>query len=100
MENKGEGILIQAIGPVVDVRFDENNIPPLLMALKVTTNEGKELTLEVLQHIGDDTVRCIAMGATEGIQRGLKVINTGAPIQVPVGPEVLGRMFNVLGAAP
>lgn len=97
MENKGEGILIQAIGPVVDVRFDENNIPPLLMALKVTTNEGKELTLEVLQHIGDDTVRCIAMGATEGIQRGLKVINTGAPIQVPVGPEVLGRMFNVLG---
>ena len=97
MENKGEGILIQAIGPVVDVRFDENNIPPLLMALKVTTNEGKELTLEVLQHIGDDTVRCIAMGATEGIQRGVKVINTGAPIQVPVGPEVLGRMFNVLG---
>ena len=97
MENKGEGILIQAIGPVVDVRFDENNIPPLLMALKVTTNEGKELTLEVLQHIGDDTVRCIAMGATEGIQRGLKVINTGSPIQVPVGPEVLGRMFNVLG---
>ena len=67
------------------------------MALKVTTNDGKELTLEVLQHIGDDTVRCIAMGATEGIQRGLKVINTGAPIQVPVGPEVLGRMFNVLG---
>ena len=97
MENTNYGTLVQAIGPVIDVRFDENNIPPLLMALKVTTSQGKELTLEVVQHIGDDTVRCIAMGATEGIQRGLKVINTGSPIQVPVGKEVLGRMFNVLG---
>ena len=95
--NPNEGVIVQAIGPVIDVRFSENNIPPLLMALKVTTAQGKELTLEVLQHIGDDTVRCIAMGATEGIQRGLTVLNTGAPIQVPVGKEVLGRMFNVLG---
>lgn len=91
------GILIQAIGPVCDVRFKTSQIPPLLMALKVTNKDGKEITLEVLQHIGDDTVRCIAMGATEGIQRGLKVINTHSPIQVPVGNEVLGRMFNVLG---
>ena len=97
MNNVNEGVVVQAIGPVVDVRFSENNIPPLLMALKVTTAQGKELTLEVLQHIGDDTVRCIAMGATEGIQRGLKVINTNASIQVPVGNEVLGRMFNVIG---
>lgn len=97
MNNVNEGIVVQAIGPVIDVKFSENNIPPLLMALKVTTNQGKELVLEVLQHIGDDTVRCIAMGATEGIQRGLKVINTNSPIQVPVGEEVLGRMFNVLG---
>ena len=95
--NVNEGVIVQAIGPVIDVRFSENNIPPLLMALKVTTTQGKELVLEVLQHIGDDTVRCISMGATEGIQRGLKVINTGSPIQVPVGKEVLGRMFNVLG---
>lgn len=97
MENEKTGTLIQAVGPVVDVRFKENNIPPLLMALKVTPENGKELTLEVLQHIGDDTVRCIAMGATDGIQRGLPVYNTGSPIQVPVGKEVLGRMFNVLG---
>ena len=97
MLNTKDGVLVQAIGPVIDVRFDENNIPPLLMALKVTTAQGKELTLEVVQHIGDDTVRCIAMGATEGIQRGLKVINTGESIKVPVGKEVLGRMFNVLG---
>jgi F-type H+-transporting ATPase subunit beta len=95
--NANEGVIVQAIGPVIDVRFNENNIPPLLMALKVKTSQNKELTLEVLQHIGDDTVRCIAMGATEGIQRGLTVINTGASIQVPVGDEVLGRMFNVLG---
>ena len=97
MLNTKDGVLVQAIGPVIDVRFDENNIPPLLMALKVTTAQGKKLTLEVVQHIGDDTVRCIAMGATEGIQRGLKVINTGESIKVPVGKEVLGRMFNVLG---
>lgn len=97
MLNTKDGVLVQAIGPVIDVRFDENNIPPLLMALKVTTAQGKELTLEVVQHIGDDTVRCIAMGATEGIQRGLTVINTGESIKVPVGKEVLGRMFNVLG---
>ncbi len=97
MNDVNEGVIVQAIGPVIDVRFSENNIPPLLMALKVTTAQGKELVLEVLQHIGDDTVRCIAMGATEGIQRGLKVLNTNSPIQVPVGKEVLGRMFNVLG---
>lgn len=97
MENTNYGTLVQAIGPVIDVRFSENCIPPLLMALKVTTSQGKELTLEVVQHIGDDTVRCIAMGATEGIQRGLKVYNTSSPIKVPVGTDVLGRMFNVLG---
>lgn len=94
---ENEGVVVQAIGPVIDVRFNENNIPPLLMALKVTTKDNKEIVLEVLQHIGDDTVRCIAMDATEGIQRGLTVINTKSSIQVPVGEQVLGRMFNVLG---
>ncbi len=91
------GTLVQAIGPVIDVRFKENNIPPLLVALKVKLDSGKELTLEVLEHIGDDTVRCIAMGATEGVRRDLKVLDTGKPIAVPVGTPVLGRMFNVLG---
>jgi F-type H+-transporting ATPase subunit beta len=95
--NKNMGTLIQAVGPVVDVRFDESAVPPLLVALKVTKQSGETLILEVLQHIGDDTVRCIAMGATDGIQRGLPVEDTGKPIQVPVGKEVLGRMFNVLG---
>ena len=98
MANENYGTLIQAVGPVVDVRFNQDSsIPPLLVALKVTKSDGEELTLEVVQHIGDDTVRCIAMGPTDGIERGLKVLDTKAPIQVPVGKEVLGRMFNVLG---
>lgn len=92
-----KGVLIQAIGPVLDVRFSENNLPPLLMALKVKLKNGKEITIEVLQHIGDDVVRCIAMDSTEGVQRGLEVVNTNKTIEVPVGEEVLGRMFNVLG---
>lgn len=95
--NETYGTLVQAVGPVIDVRFKEGEIPPLLMALKVKKDDGEELTLEVLQHIGDDTVRCIAMGSSDGIRRGLKVLNTGASIEVPVGKEVLGRMFNVLG---
>lgn len=91
------GTLVQAIGPVIDVRFKEDTIPPLLVALKVKLDNGKELTLEVVEHVGDDTVRCIAMGATEGIRRNLPVLDTGKPIEVPVGDPVLGRMFNVLG---
>ena len=97
MEDKQYGTLVQAIGPVLDVRFSSQTLPPLLTALKVRRESGKELTIEVLQHIGDDTVRCISMESTEGIQRGLKVENTGKPIQAPVGKEVLGRRFNVLG---
>ena len=97
MEDKQYGTLVQAIGPVLDVRFSSQTLPPLLTALKVRRESGKELTIEVLQHIGDDTVRCISMGSTEGIQRGLKVENTGKPIQAPVGKDVLGRRFNVLG---
>ena len=91
------GTLVQAIGPVIDVRFKEDTIPPLLVALKVKLDNGKELTLEVVEHVGDDTVRCIAMGATEGVRRNLPVLDTGKPIEVPVGDPVLGRMFNVLG---
>lgn len=91
------GTLVQAIGPVIDVRFKEDTLPPLLVALKVKLDNGKELTLEVVEHVGDDTVRCIAMGATEGVRRNLPVLDTGKPIEVPVGDPVLGRMFNVLG---
>lgn len=91
------GKIVQVIGPVVDVGFDENHLPKLLSALRIPLENGKSLTVEVAQHIGDDKVRCIAMGATEGLVRGMKVIDTLAPISVPVGKQVLGRMFNVLG---
>ena len=94
------GYVVQAIGPVIDVRFYDGLIPSLRTALLVdVTNMDvtKTLVLEVSQDIGHDTVRCIAMGPTEGIQKGLKVTNTHAPIKVPVGMNTLGRMFSVLG---
>ena len=91
------GKIVQAVGPIVDVRFNEDKLPELLTALFVQLPNGQNLTLEVEQHIGDDVVRCVAMGATEGIMRGLDVVDSGAPISVPVGEATLGRMFNVLG---
>ncbi len=91
------GKIVQAVGPVVDVRFEANHLPKILTALKVELPNGKFLVTEVMQHIGDDTVRSVAMGATDGLERGMKVINTDAPITVPVGDKTLGRMFNVLG---
>ena len=91
------GKVVQAVGPVIDVRFPDKHLPALLTALKITLKDGKTLTCEVMQHIGDDTVRSVAMGATEGVERGMEAIDTEAPISVPVGPCTLGRMFNVLG---
>ena len=93
------GYVVQAVGPIIDVQFKEGELPSILTCLIVEKDENKTLTLEVEQHIGDDTVRCVAMGPTEGIVRGLKVLNTKNPICVPVGEETLGRMFNVLGSS-
>ncbi len=95
-DNKNVGKIIQILGPVVDVRFDKTKIPAILNALELNY-EGTRYVFEVAQHIGDNTVRTISMGTTEGLVRGLEVIDTGAPITVPVGTEVLSRMFNVLG---
>ncbi len=92
------GTVVEAVGPVIDVKFEKKHLPPLLTALKVKMKDGSVLTTEVMQHIGDDTVRSVAMGATDGVQRGSEVIDTEAPISVPVGEKTLGRMFNVLGA--
>lgn len=94
LENKGK--IVRAVGPVVDIAFDSNKLPSLNNAI-VIDNNGVSLTVEVAQHIGDDVVRCIAMGPTDGLVRGLEAIDTGHPIAVPVGNETLGRMFNVLG---
>ncbi|MDR1030297.1 MAG: F0F1 ATP synthase subunit beta [Treponema sp.] len=92
------GYITQIIGPVVDVRFDEDAIPGILHALEISQGPHK-MVIEVLQHIGDNRVRCVAMEATEGLARGMEVRDTGHPIQVPVGEAVLGRMFSVTGKA-
>lgn len=91
-----EGHVIQIMGPVVDIRFPDKHLPSLLTAVEIPL--GKDvLVVEVSQHIGDDVVRCIAMGSTDGLVRNVIATSTGSPIQVPVGKEILGRMFNVLG---
>ncbi|MBZ2174915.1 F0F1 ATP synthase subunit beta [Schnuerera sp. xch1] len=95
MENN-IGKIVQVIGPVVDIRFSEENLPELLNAIEIKNGENK-LVVEVAQHIGDDTVRCVAMSTTDGLVRGMEAIDTGESIAVPVGRETLGRLFNVLG---
>ena len=93
MSTNSTGKLLQIIGSVIDVRF-EGPLPALYNAIEVP---GTPLVLEVAQHLGDNTVRCISMGSTEGLSRGMEAVDTGAPISVPVGPETLGRMIDVLG---
>lgn len=95
-KNKNIGKIVQILGPVVDVRFEKTKMPSLLNALEVNF-ENQKYVFQVMLHVGDNTVRTIAMGTTEGLMRGLDVIDTGQPIMVPVGTEILSRMFNVLG---
>ncbi|AAZ43817.1 F0F1 ATP synthase subunit beta [Mycoplasmopsis synoviae] len=97
MLEKNKGKIIQILGPVVDVRFTTGKLPKLLNALRVELPTKEVFTFEVAQHIGDDTVRCISMVSTNGLRRGLTVEDTGKAIMVPVGKQVLGRMFDVLG---
>ena len=97
MANKSNtGIVTQIIGPVLDIRFEEGCLPDLNNAV-IINYDGKKITLEVAQHIGDSVARCIAMTGTEGLPRGIEAVDTGAPISVPVGRETLGRIFNLLG---
>ena len=93
---KNKGTVVQVMGPVLDIRFEEDQLPSLLNAIEVP-NGDKTIIAEVAQHIGDNVVRCIAMSSTDGLQRGTEVTDTGAPISVPVGEECLGRVFNLLG---
>ena len=97
MEKKVLGSIKQVVGPVVDVQFKDQHLPELLTALVIPLGKDQQLTVEVVQHIGDDAVRCISMGPTEGLVRGMEVISLEHPISVPVGEKTLGRMFNVLG---
>src|SRR5580704_16137211 len=97
----GKGKVVQVIGPVVDVEFPDGKLPKILSALKVT-NPGistakDNLTLEVAQHLGENTVRTVAMDSSDGLVRGMEVRDTGAPIAMPVGNECLGRILNVIG---
>ena len=95
--SKNTGKIVQVIGPVVDVAFENGELPQLLTAIEIPLKDSESLIVEVAQHIGDERVRCIAMGGTDGLVRGMEAIDTGSAIRVPVGKEILGRMFNVLG---
>ena len=94
-ENK-IGKVVQVIGPVVDIKFDEDSLPNIYNEIKIDMG-NRELVVEVEQHVGDDIVRTISMESTDGLKRGMKAVDTGKPISVPVGKNVLGRVFNVLG---
>ena len=96
MNNLNTGIVKRIIGPVIDIKFEASEMPQLLDAIEIKM-EDHIVVAEVAQHVGDSTVRCIALSSTDGMKRGLKAINTDAPIEVPVGNDVLGRLFNVLG---
>ena len=96
MESKNIGKVVQIVGAVVDVRFEKDSLPDLLNAIEID-NKGEKLVVEVAQHKGDDIVRCIAMGSTDGLVRGIDAVDTGKAISVPVGKETLSRMFNLLG---
>ncbi len=98
MTNQNKGTIVTVIGAVLDIRFSPDHLPNLLNAIEIDNN-GQKLVVEVAQHIGDDVVRCIAMGSTDGLVRGMEAVDTGASIKVPVGKETLGRIFNLLGEA-
>ena len=98
MSDKNMGKVVQVIGPVLDIRFEDGHLPELLNAIEIM-NGDKKITAEVAQHIGDNVARCISMNATDGMVRGLDAVDTGSPITVPVGNECLGRIFNLLGQA-
>ncbi|MCR5595259.1 MAG: F0F1 ATP synthase subunit beta [Lachnospiraceae bacterium] len=96
-KKESRGKITQIISAVLDIKFPEGALPEINDAIKIPLKDGNELVVEVAQHLGDDTVRCIALGPTDGLVRGMEAISTGAPISVPVGEKTLGRIFNVLG---
>ena len=94
------GKIAQIIGPVVDVSFvNDATLPKIFSALEIKKENGQKIVLEVQQHLGEDRVRAIAMDSTDGLVRGMDVLDTGAPIKMPVGEEIKGRLFNVVGEA-
>ena len=98
MNTQNIGKVVQVIGPVLDIRFEDGHLPELLSAIEIM-NGNTKVVAEVAQHIGDNVARCISMNATDGMVRGLDAVDTGSPITVPVGTDCLGRIFNLLGEA-
>ncbi len=99
MANQAIGKITQIIGAVLDIKFRTEELPAINNAVEITRADGTKLIVEISQHLGDDTVRCISMGSTDGLMRGMEAVDTGAPISVPVGEKTLGRIFNVTGHA-
>jgi F0F1-type ATP synthase beta subunit len=97
MTSRAEGKIVQIIGPVVDVEFDADTLPSIRNAIEIPRREGSVLTAEVSQELGENQVRCIALGPVEGLVRGDAAYDTGSPIVVPVGPSTLGRLMDVVG---
>lgn len=98
MSEQNIGTVIEIIGPVLDIKFPAESLPKLLNAITITDEtQNRTVTAEVAQHIGQDTVRCVSMQSTDGLVRGMKAVDTGSSITVPVGHENLGRIFNLLG---
>src|SRR3989344_4776338 len=95
--DKQAGKIVSIIGPVIDLEFAPGNLPEIYNAVEVKTANGTRIVLEVQQHLGDNVVRAVSLGSTDGLKRNIPAINTGAPISVPVGIETLGRIFNVTG---
>ena len=94
-----EGIITKVIGPVIDVEFPSGDLPSIYTALNIFTEDGKRIVAEVQQMLGSNKVRTVAMASTDGLKRGMKVINTNEPIKIPVGKAILGRILNVVGEA-
>src|SRR5215831_5292179 len=97
MADKKVGKIVQVIGPVLDVEFEAGHLPEIYNALRITADNKEEIVAEVEQHLGENRVRAVAMKPTDGLRRGMAALDLGAPISVPVGPETLGRVLNVLG---
>ena len=94
---QNEGLITQIIGPVIDIEFPHGELPEIYNALKITMDNGVEIIAEVQQMLGANKVRTVAMSSTDGLKRGMKVVNTGDPIKIPVGKPILGRILNVIG---
>lgn len=97
--NKNEGLITKIIGPVIDVEFEAGELPEIYNALEIRNSDGEKIVAEVQQMIGQNRIRAVAMSSTDGLKRGMKVLNTGEPIKIPVGKEILGRILNVTGDA-